>query len=104
MRFGLPDQALDQIRDCFTAYPDIQWVKIYGSRAMNTYHPGSDIDLAFSGPVDHSIRLSSDLENLPTPYLFDITYYDGLQNESLRSHIDRLGQLLLVKDKPELAQ
>jgi hypothetical protein len=54
MDFGLPKLTIEQIRVCFSKYPDIEWVKIYGSRALSTYHPGSDVDLAFCGTVDHS--------------------------------------------------
>jgi uncharacterized protein len=94
MRFGLPHEMLEQIRACFAQYPDIKWVKIYGSRALGTYQPGSDIDLAFSSGKDYSLKLESALEELPTPYMFDVTHYESIQNQSLQSHIDRVGQIL----------
>ncbi len=97
MRFGIPEETLTQVQSCFARYPDVEWVKVYGSRALGTYHPGSDIDLAFSGPVDHSLQLLSALAELPTPYLFDVTHYPSLQNENLKDHIDRVGQDLLTQ-------
>jgi predicted nucleotidyltransferase len=98
MRFGLPDLTIGQIKSSFSPYPDIEWVKVYGSRALGTYQPGSDVDLAFSGPVDHSLQIAVTLSEMPTPYLFDITYYDGLQNDHLKAQIDRVGQVLLTND------
>ena len=97
MNFGLPERTIEQMKACFSQYPDIEWVKIYGSRAIGTFHAGSDIDLAFSGPIDHSIKLASALAEQPTPYLFDVTHYDSLQNENLKEHIDRVGKTLFLK-------
>jgi predicted nucleotidyltransferase len=73
-------------------------VKVYGSRALGTHKPGSDIDLTFAGPMDHSARLAGDLAEMLTPYLFDVTYYNDLQNENLISHIDRVGQILFTQE------
>lgn len=96
MRFGLPDLTIEQIQSCFVQYPDIEWVKVYGSRALGTHQPGSDVDLAFAGPVDHSLKLAGCLSEAQTPYLFDVTYYNDLQNENLKAHIDRVGQVLFT--------
>ena len=32
-----------------------------------------------------------------TPYLFDVTYYNNLQNKNLKSHIERLGKILFTQ-------
>jgi uncharacterized protein len=97
VRFGLPEKTIEQIIACLAQYPDIEWVKVYGSRALGTYRKGSDIDLAFAGPVDHTLRLSGNFDELPTPYLFDVTYYNGLKNEKLINHIDQVGQLIFTQ-------
>jgi len=31
------------------------------------------------------------LDDLPTPYLFDVTHYESLKHEGLKEHIDRVG-------------
>ena len=103
MRFGLPDLTIEQIRSCFAQYPDIEWVKVYGSRSLGTYQPGSDVDLAFAGPVDYSSALAVFLVEELTPYLFDVIYYNDLQNENLKSHIDRVGQVLFTQEDLKLA-
>lgn len=89
--FGLPEQTVHQITNCLTQFPEIQWAKIYGSRAKGNYGRGSDIDLAFSSPNDLTAELSMTLDNLPTPYMFDVTHYETLQHTELKSHIDRVG-------------
>jgi predicted nucleotidyltransferase len=103
MRFGLPALTLNQIQSCFARYSDIEWVKVYGSRALGNYQPGSDIDLAYGGPEDYSIQLASSLAELSTPYLFDVSHYDNLQNENLKSHIDRVGQVLFTQDELKIS-
>ncbi len=91
MDFGLPEQTRLQLSQCLAEFSDIEWVKIFESRAIGTFNPGGDVDLAFAGSVDHTRALSSALAELSTPYLFDVTYYNTLQNENLRHHIDQFG-------------
>jgi predicted nucleotidyltransferase len=104
VNFGLPDNTLAQIQGCLARYPNIAWVKVYGSRAMGTYAPGSDIDLAFSAPVDCNLRLAADLSDLPTPYLFDVTHYESVENVALKTHIEQMGHqyLHLSPEQPYL--
>jgi predicted nucleotidyltransferase len=94
MTFGLPVQTLQQIKHCLSHYPQIEWVKIYGSRAMGNYKRGSDIDLVYANKEDISGKLLADLDELPTPYLFDVTHYNSLENSQLKEHIDRVGQII----------
>ena len=91
---GLDAKSLGLIKSCLEKYPDIVWVKIYGSRAKGNYRRGSDIDLAFSSTVNNSAKLLGALDNLPLPYLFDVTHYESLKNLALKEHIDRVGILI----------
>lgn len=100
MPFGLPHATLAQIQACLATFPQVSWVKIYGSRAMGTFGPGSDVDLAYSGPEETQSKLFSALDALPTPYLFDVTPYDTLQNPDLKAHIDRVGKVIYPSPKP----
>lgn len=92
--FGLERKTLHAITECFKQFPAITWVKVYGSRAKGNYRPGSDIDLAFSSPTDCSAQLLAALDELPTPYLFDVTHFESLQHQGLREHIERVGVVL----------
>ena len=99
---GLDAKTLKLIESCFEKYPEIVWVKIYGSRAKGNYQRGSDIDLAFSSPVNYSAKLLGALDNLPLPYMFDVTHYESLKNQALKEHIDRVG-VLIYEIQEELA-
>lgn len=66
--FGLSEKTLMRIRSFLKAFPEIEEVKIYGSRAMGNYKRGSDIDLAVYGDCSGIIgALWSGLDALPTP-------------------------------------
>jgi len=90
---GLPEHTVAEIRQCLQRFPQIQWVKLFGSRALGSHWRGSDIDLAFSAPDDCSAQLREALDALPTPYLFDVTHWESLRHEGLRDHIQRAGKL-----------
>ena len=89
--FGLDAKALAAITACLRQFPQIAWAKIYGSRAKGNYERGSDIDLAFSSAEDCSAELHEALDNLPTPYLFDVTHFESLGHDGLKAHIERVG-------------
>lgn len=91
MSFGLDASTLTAIDSCLRSFPEIEWAKIYGSRAMGNFERGSDIDLAYSAKRDCSADLLEALDSLPTPYLFDVTHYPTLAHVRLREHIDRVG-------------
>lgn len=97
--FGLPDKVLKLLQDYFSANAQIVQVFIYGSRAMGRETPGSDIDLAIITKSDQDLsgRVKADLEDLPTPYLFDVVDYQRITHPPLREHIDRVGKLLYQK-------
>ena len=88
---GLPARTQDEITAVLRRFPDIRWVKLYGSRALGRQRPGSDIDLAFSAPIDHTTSLAGAFDELPTPYLFDVTHWESLRHEGLQRHIAEVG-------------
>lgn len=94
--FGLPKSVLNLLQNYFANYPQIIKVFIYGSRAMGREKPGSDVDLAIvtTAESDISGKVKIDLEELPTPYLFDVVDYNRITHKPLREHIDRVGKLL----------
>ena len=78
--FGLPEPTIRLPRSYFRRRPDIAAVLIFGSRATGRHHRGSDIDLAIVGTTDEdrSGQVKAELDDLPTPYLFDVVDYDRL--------------------------
>jgi len=98
--FGLPEKTLDQIKKYFQTQNEILEVRVYGSRAMGTEERGSDIDLAIFTTCknDLSGHVQTDLENLPTPYMFDITDYTHICHSGLKQHINRVGKILFKRN------
>ncbi|MBM5802154.1 MAG: nucleotidyltransferase domain-containing protein [Cyanobacteria bacterium K_DeepCast_35m_m2_023] len=88
---GLSTRTVAEIRACLLGFPQIHWVKLYGSRAMGNHWAGSDIDQAYSAPEDCSAALREALDQLPTPYLFDVTHWESLTYAPLQEHIARAG-------------
>jgi hypothetical protein len=91
---GLPERTITEISQCLQErFPQLHWLKLYGSRAMGRHWQGSDIDLAFSADEDCSAALHEALDQLPTPYLFDVNHWESLRHQGLRDHIQRIGRL-----------
>ena len=90
---GLPARTVAEIQSCLREqFPQLHWLKLYGSRAMGKHWTGSDIDLAFSADEDCSAALREALDQLPTPYHFDVTHWESLRHPGLREHIERVGK------------
>jgi len=84
------------IREVLSRYPAVDNVLIYGSRAKGNYRPGSDIDLTLIGEqLNLKIlnQLSLALDDLLTPYTFDLSIYHQIENPDLIDHIQRVGQV-----------
>lgn len=95
--FGLPENTLFQIKNYLSQIEEIEAIKIFGSRVKGTYKKGSDIDIALFGEnlTDKLLKhISNELDELPTPYKFDVIDYKTIENENLKSEIDRYGIVL----------
>jgi len=56
---GIPECPSRQLLALLTAYPQLEAIWLFGSRAMDRYQPGSDIDLCLDAPLlSHSSHLS----------------------------------------------
>lgn len=96
MKFGLPADTIEKINAVFAKYPSVEKVIIYGSRAKGNYKNGSDIDLTLIGDsITNEVRrdISSDLDDLPIPYSFDLSIFSKLDHEDLKDHINRVGKV-----------
>lgn len=100
MKFGLPEETIDKINSVFAKYPEVEEVIIYGSRAKGNYREGSDIDITLKGlnlTDDIRSKISWDIDDLNTPYLFDISIFNQLNAPDLEEHINRVGQVFYIK-------
>ena len=95
-KFGLDDETLSLIIDFFKDYVQIKSAKIFGSRAIGTYRHGSDIDISLFGDLDDNLmyEIKDKIEELPTPYMFDVLNYQTIENKNLKKHIDDYGVTL----------
>ncbi|PSR18204.1 nucleotidyltransferase domain-containing protein [filamentous cyanobacterium CCP3] len=95
MSYGLSDQQLEEIIQFIAAYPEVEEAILFGSRAIGTYKPASDVDIAIKGNgVDSAIaaRLKFDIEeDTYLPYFFDFVAYGTITREELKRHIDEKG-------------
>ena len=106
MAFGLSQKTIIQLRSVFKKHPEVTQVKIYGSRARGKYRRGSDIDLAFfsESEKDLSSNLSWELDDLPSPYLFDLVNYNTLTDSPLKKEIDKYGRVFYKKKNSSPSQ
>lgn len=100
MNFGLSKSTLDKILEVLKSFPALEEAVIYGSRAIDTYREGSDIDLTLKGELSFQdlLQIEIELDNQMLPYTFDLSLYDQIQNKELLGHIDRAGKTLYSKE------
>lgn len=100
MEFGLNQETINKINSVFEKHPEIEKVIIYGSRAKGNYRAGSDIDLTLIGNnLEHNLAgtVNSEIDDLNTPYLFDVSVFGKLNSPSLNEHINRVGKVFYKK-------
>jgi len=64
---------------------------LFGSRAIGTYRPNSDIDLVLYGPIEGCAvdRIWTGFDESNLSLTVDVIAYDRIKNPRLRDHIDR---------------
>lgn len=95
--FGISDKSYQILQNYFQQAENIDKVVIFGSRALGTYRNGSDIDLALFGKNLNMIKINAELEELQTPYMYDVLEYETLQNQALKDHIRTHGKILFQR-------
>ncbi len=100
MKYGLTNKQFKLIEDTIISFSEIEKVLIFGSRAENNFKPSSDIDLAIFGKdINNDVvnKLSSQLDDLPLPFMFDIINFKNISNLSLQHKIDVQGKLFFER-------
>lgn len=101
MQFGLKQNTIDKINSVFKLHLEVEQVIIYGSRAKGNYRNGSDIDITLKGAnltYDILSKITGEIDDLDTPYMFDISIFDKLNAPSLEEHINRVGLVFYEKN------
>lgn len=92
-KYGLRESDFIDIINILKKYPDIEKVVLFGSRAMENYQKGSDVDLAiFLNKKDLNLAIATELnENTLMPYKFDVVDYYRIREPALKVQIDKYG-------------
>ena len=94
-QFGLKREVIEKIQNVFSGFAEIESAILYGSRAKGNYKNGSDIDLTLKIKSKDSfttlLEVSNALDDLDTPYTFDISLLSHIKNDDLLEHIKRVG-------------
>ena len=95
MSSGLSDKDLKELTVVFKKFPDVQEAVLFGSRAMGSFKPGSDVDIALKGrvtlPITAQIKALLEEESA-MPYIFDIVDYHTIETPAFKEHIDKHGK------------
>lgn len=101
MNFGLESELIIKLKSIFRQFPEIEKVVIFGSRAKGNYKVGSDIDLAIIGDFSSNVlsKIYNQIDELNTPYKFDLINYNSITNNDLLDHINRVGKIIYTNKK-----
>ena len=91
---GLPRHAVEKICGIFRDFPQIRPVVLYGSRALGTYLPGSDIDLSIEAEslgLTDLLSIENRIDDLLLPWKLDLSLLHQIDNPALLDHIRRVG-------------
>lgn len=89
-RFGLSAGMIEKICAAAGAFPTVEKLVVYGSRARGDYKNGSDIDIAVFGQylaARDFMLLSSIIDDLSGVFKADVVHFDVLENEALKKTI-----------------
>ncbi len=104
MKFGLPNDTIENIKSVMSSFEGIEKVILFGSRALGTYKKASDIDLALYGTSlglkEHNL-IANMLDDLTLPYRIDVLLFDHIKNKQLIAHIEKAGQLFFANNYGE---
>lgn len=91
---GLTKADIQKINSVFDAHTNIEKVILYGSRAMGTFKPYSDIDLTLVGThisLTQLNEIENKLDELYLPYKIDLSIFNQIENLDFLDHIKRVG-------------
>lgn len=101
--FGLSSSQLTEITEAIASFDRVERAVVFGSRAMGTQKPGSDVDICVFGKqvgATEATELSRRLNNeTTTAFMIDVLAYSEIDNASLRHHIDQDGVVMFDRNE-----
>lgn len=94
MNDGLTEKTRSAISWVLNQHPKIERVVLFGSRAMGTFTPTSDIDLALYGDLTlrDQARIADQMRQLTIPYKADLVRMKTVISPELLEHIKQHGK------------
>ena len=97
----MTDDELQLLLSLFARQKEIGQVILYGSRAMGTHKPFSDVDITLIGiglKRSHLSRLMAEIDESILPYSFDISIFSQLTNPDLIEQIEKTGIVMYSRE------
>ncbi|MCZ7584632.1 MAG: nucleotidyltransferase domain-containing protein [Deltaproteobacteria bacterium] len=94
MSDGLKDRHRQAIRDILRTHPGVERAVLFGSRAMGTFTPSSDVDLCLDGAtltLSDLAYLGRQMEALSIPQRVDFLLRKDIKEKELLDHIEQNG-------------
>ena len=94
MTDGLKAKYRDAIIDILVANERVERAVLFGSRAMETFTPASDVDIALFGDnltLTDQANLAAVIDELPMAQRVDLLLHKTVDNDALRKHIEQHG-------------
>jgi len=94
MNDGLKEKYRKAIIEILSACPRVERAVLFGSRAMGTFAPASDVDLALYGDdltLGDLADLAEEIDDLAMPQRVDLILHKSIRNENLLKHIKKHG-------------
>ena len=99
--YGLPPATITSLQAVLATHPRVETAVLYGSRAVGSHKPGSDIDLALGGKAlteRELAMIASEIDDLLLPYSLDLCRLDAIDNPALLAHIKEAGKTIFRRE------
>ena len=98
----LKDKYRTTIIEVLAANERVERAVLFGSRAMGTYRPASDVDIVLFGrdlTEKDWAGLVATLDESTVPQRVDLLLYDRIHSEALTNHIEKRGVEIYRRSK-----
>jgi len=94
MNDGLTETHWKSVHKALADIPGIERAQLFGSRAMGTFSPTSDVDLALYGDsltLQQELKLTAVLNEIDPLLEFDVLRFKTITSKALIEHIEKYG-------------